>query len=77
MSKILYFVAGANGSGKTTFAKELLKKEKVGFLNADEVMAAKSLTPMGAGKEYFGQLDKAIKVRKSVILETTLSGRNH
>lgn len=37
MGKNIYLIAGANGSGKTTFSKELLKKEKLIFLNADDI----------------------------------------
>lgn len=37
MSRKLYLIAGPNGSGKTTLAKELIKEEKVTFLNADEI----------------------------------------
>jgi len=77
MPKILYIVAGANGSGKTTFALELLKKEKVCFLNADEIMTAGDFTPIKAGKEYFKLLEEVTKAGKSVALETTLSGKNH
>jgi predicted ABC-type ATPase len=77
MARILYLIAGANGSGKTTFARELLKKEHVAFLNADEIMLAKDLSPMKAGKEYFERLGRTIKAGKSVALETTLSGKNH
>lgn len=35
--KILYIIAGANGSGKSTFASELLPSENLEFLNADDV----------------------------------------
>ena len=37
MSRKLYLIAGPNGSGRTTLAKELIKEEKVTFLNADEI----------------------------------------
>ena len=34
---ILYIIAGANGSGKTTFAKEFSNKKNLDFINADEI----------------------------------------
>jgi len=33
----LYIIAGANGSGKTTFAKEFSSKNNFYFINADEI----------------------------------------
>ncbi|MDR2268574.1 MAG: zeta toxin family protein [Rickettsiales bacterium] len=77
MKKILYLVAGPNGSGKTTFAIELLRKEKMLFLNADDIKARKNLSSIQAGKEYFRELGRIVKSGKSVVLETTLSGKNH
>jgi len=35
--KTLYIVAGANGSGKTTFAANFAQLEKLKFINADEI----------------------------------------
>jgi predicted ABC-type ATPase len=41
--KQVVIVAGANGSGKTTFARKFLYVTKYKFLNADEI--AKELSP--------------------------------
>lgn len=41
--KEVIIIAGANGSGKTTFAKKLLTTLNYKFLNADEI--AKRLSP--------------------------------
>ena len=42
----IYVIAGCNGVGKTTFAKEFLPKEVncLRFLNADEI--ARGLSPL-------------------------------
>lgn len=75
-------LGGANGSGKTTFAKAFLKekKGKYYFLNADEI--AKSMAhdkaaagSIAAGKEYFAQLQKLKKNGDAILLESTLSGK--
>jgi len=72
--KIFYIVAGANGSGKTTFAKEFTKESNLYFLNADEL--AKSYnSQIKAGKILFEKLDNLIKQDKSFVIETTLSGK--
>ena len=39
----LYIIAGANGSGKTTFAKSFAQIHGLYFINADEI--AKELDP--------------------------------
>jgi len=77
----LYIIAGPNGSGKTTLAKEFVE-EGLEFLNADEI--AKSINPsdvskayMQAGREFFNKMDKYLLQRKSLAIETTLSGKYH
>jgi len=59
-SKQLFIVAGANGSGKSTFCSEFLQEEPITFLNADDI--AKELCPenmesvaIAAGKELYKQ----------------------
>ena len=78
--KEVIIIAGANGSGKTTFAHQLLKSLKYEFLNADEI--AKKINPkdltkvrLKAGKEFLLRTRTLISNRKSFILETTLSGK--
>ena len=79
---ILYIIAGANGTGKSTLASELLLDENIEFLNADDI--AKELCPdniesvkIKAGKIVLEKLNKLLLNKKSFAIETTLSGKNH
>ena len=78
--KILYIIAGANGSGKTTFAINFSKIENLKFINADEI--AKEYDPkdiqrykVKAGKKFFYELENSLNDNNSFIIETTLSGK--
>ena len=81
MNKTLYIIAGANGSGKTTFAMTYSILKSLYFINADEI--AKQYGPtdlqkykIKAGKEFFKQLEQYIEYNEeSFIIETTLSGK--
>ena len=80
MVKTLYIIAGANGSGKTTFAKSFAVANDLYFINADEM--AKDLDKnnitkykIKAGKIFFTQFKERLKLNKSFIIETTLSGK--
>ena len=77
--KQLIIVAGANGSGKTTFAIPYTKEKGYAFLNADEI--AKELEEQGqkqamikAGRIFFKNLHEWLDEGKSFVVETTLSG---
>ena len=73
MIKKLYIIAGPNGSGKTTLAKELVKEDKIAFLNADEI-AKKRSDKFGikSGRILLTKLDE-----QTVVLESTISGVYH
>lgn len=79
--KEILIIAGGNGVGKTTFARAfLLEYSNYEFLNADEI--AKSISadnPSGkktsAGKLFFHKLNEAVANNKSLLIESTLSGR--
>ncbi len=80
MKKICFIIAGSNGSGKTTIAKELINEFSLNFLNADEI--AYKINPndidkikITAGKLFFVQFKEYLKNEESFILETTLSGK--
>lgn len=80
MSKEIIIIAGANGVGKTTFARSFLKDYDFEFLNADEI--AKSISEkdfekksISAGKLFFQRLTEAVAQNKSLLIESTLSGR--
>lgn len=75
----LIIVAGANGSGKTTFAKPFTAELGYQFLNADEI--TKELEDQGlpnamikAGRIFFVKLKNYIENRENFVVETTLSG---
>ena len=76
----LYIIAGANGSGKTTFAKSFAKFNNLYFINADEI--AKELDPLNitkyqvkAGRIFFKELNEKLELKSSFVIETTLSGK--
>jgi predicted ABC-type ATPase len=80
----IYLIAGCNGAGKTTFAKEFLPTEVkcLRFLNADEL--ARGLSPLKpsagavrAARLLLTQLDECLRHRETFALETTLSGQGY
>jgi len=78
--KILFIIAGANGSGKITFALNFSVLQDLYFINADEI--AKEYDPkdiqkykITAGKEFFKRLHEKLDEDKSFVIETTLSGK--
>ena len=80
--KTLYILAGANGSGKSTIAKELLPEENIVYVNADDI--ALQLCPenmqsvrIKAGKEFHSRISKLFNEQKSFAMESTLSGIGH
>lgn len=79
MQSEIVIIAGANGVGKTTFARVFLREYDYEFLNADEI--AKSLSEenpaakkISAGKLFFQKLNQAVAQNKSLLIESTLSG---
>ena len=78
--KEVYIIAGPNGSGKTTFAKEFIKDVALPFINADEI--AERLSPghlekvkVKAGKMFFAEIEGCIAQGDSFVIETTLAGK--
>jgi predicted ABC-type ATPase len=79
----IYLIAGCNGAGKTTFAKEFLPIIGViRFLNADEI--ARGLSPLRpevvafkAGKLLLSELRELIDRHENFALQSTLSGRTY
>jgi len=79
-NKEIVIIAGGNGVGKTTFARAFLQEYDYEFLNADEI--AKSLSAenpsekkISAGKLFFQKLNEVVEQNKSLLIESTLSGR--
>lgn len=84
MSPDLYIIAGPNGSGKTTFAREFLPHyaDCRNFINAD--LIAQGVSPFSpeaaafrAGRVMLGQMDLLVKRNADFGFETTLSGRSY
>jgi len=80
----VYVIAGPNGSGKTTFAKEYLPKfaKCLEFLNADLIAAG--LSPFAperenvrAGRILLTRIRELSQAGIDFGFETTLAGRNH
>src|ERR1041385_4263172 len=79
----IYVIAGCNGAGKTTFAKEFLPSvDVIRFLTADDI--ARGLSPLRpeavafkAGKLLLNELRELIDRHETFALESTLSGRTY
>jgi len=76
----LIVVAGPNGSGKTTFAREFLEGESHQYLSADAIAEAispdnPSKAQLEAGREFLVSLNMAMTTNRSLLIESTLSGR--
>jgi len=80
----VYIVAGANGSGKTTFANEFLPNfvDCREFLNADLIAAG--LSPFApetqnvrAGRLLLSRVHELSQAKQDFGFETTLSGRSY
>jgi len=81
---IIYLIAGCNGAGKTTFAKQFLPHEVkcLNFLNAD--LIAQGLSPLNtraaalkAGRVLFAEFRRFVARRESFAVESTLSGTTY
>jgi len=84
ISKKIVIIAGPNGSGKTTFAREFLPKEAgcPDFINVDLIAAG--LSPFApenaavqAGRLVLQEIRRRTEHGKSFAFETTLSGRTY
>ena len=79
--KIVLF-AGANGAGKTTFARNILPIDHPDcafFLNADEIQreAPQFAKPMSAGRELLRRLAVHLARTDTFAVETTLSSMSY
>ncbi len=77
-------IAGPNGSGKTTFAREFLPQDAgiIHFVNADLIAFGLSplkpeLARLEAGKLFLCELDRLAKARVDFGFESTLSGLSY
>lgn len=77
-------IAGPNGSGKTTFAREFLLREVgvIHFVNADLIAGGLSplrpeLAARQAGRLVLKELSRLASARKNFSFESTLSGRTY
>ncbi len=75
--KEVIVVAGANGSGKTTFAKDFVQEKAYSFVNADEIGATlegQAGFQLKAGRIFFHKLNELADAGQSFVMESTLSG---
>ena len=77
-------IAGPNGSGKTTFAREYLSRDArvIHFINADLIAAGLSpLAPeraaLAAARLTLAEIERLTAAREDFAFESTLSGRTY
>ena len=80
----IYLIAGCNGVGKTTFARDFLPTEvkSLRFLNADEI--ARGLSPLDpsagaikAARLLLNEVHQCIKRKETFALESNPPERSH
>jgi predicted ABC-type ATPase len=75
--KEVIIVAGANGSGKTTFARDFVQEKAYYFVNADEIGATlegQEGYQLKAGRIFFQKIKELVDTGESFVMESTLSG---
>ncbi len=69
---MMYLIAGANGAGKTTFARAFSRLNKIAFLNVDDIALSldKNVDKVKfkAGKTFLPQLKNVINSNKSFMV---------
>ena len=83
MSKNVIIIAGPNGSGKTTFAREYLRYSEVSeYISADAIAERLVSRPedMGsvkiqAGRLFIQEIQELIESGKDFVVEVTLAGK--
>jgi predicted ABC-type ATPase len=80
----IIIIAGSNGAGKTTFAREFLPNEAgcPVFVNADLIAAGlapfqPTTAAIKAGRLMIEEMESYVRERRSFAFETTLSGRRY
>jgi predicted ABC-type ATPase len=80
----IMIIAGSNGAGKTTFAREFLPKEAgcPVFVNADLIAAGlapfdPTTAAIRAGRLMIEEMELHVRKKRSFAFETTLSGRRY
>ena len=75
----LILIGGANGSGKTTFAREIVARTNIEYLGADEI--ARELNPaapekarIAAARLFSKRLAHSLAAGESLLVESTLAG---
>jgi predicted ABC-type ATPase len=84
MTQNVYVIAGPNGSGKTTFAREFLPNQVdcKHFINADLIAAGLSpfspeTAAIRAGRLMLEEIERLAQTGDDFSFETTLSGRSY
>lgn len=76
--RTFYLIGGANGSGKTTIARELIGDHpEISFLNADDIQRENNVTAGRAGIMLLDKMEEVFSSHASFAFETTLSGKVH